>query len=424
MSHRKGFISYLVVFIASGIFVLLIYFLAHKNPSTVRNQTPVTSIGNKNGPVDNISNGNTITYIKDHNIWIKDSSGERQLTKSGNVGKFKWVAQEKKIAYITFQDLEISQENNRTEIDRVGNSIEILDTKTSQIVAVVSPISFSSNALPPALRDYSIQDFDISSDGEQMAYISNGVWIRNLANGQEQRIASNKEHDLEHGGSNIYYSVQWSPDNTQLLLSSSAWESSITELYTIKTKTIETLSSLYSTDLQWSPDSTSIMGYRSSGMSEGGIWLYDIKTKTTKEISKVPNGSLNVYGATITSTNVIAVMSPMMGVEATDLPTKTLAIYELDKTRTDRKLIRDLQISSNGRFIKDFRLTSTPHVFSYVKTYNQDTSNGGVVVLEIHLLDLQRNIETTVVSNLVENSTLNDKHINVMMSEWDYSVRP
>lgn len=311
-----------------------------------------------------------IAYVQNKQLHILDQSGDKKLEGYSNIQTFKISPDGKYIGWIEYkksviptQGLNPQESIEPNELVDVPSSVLLWNLQDDSVKEVVkSNLSNEEYRKRGNLYNKDLLDFDFyPNDSTKIVYIRDGVWVKDMQSGKEERILKNND-DFMNGY--IYRFVTSNPITNYLLLTRTVWENEDTILYNLMTKK-ETKLDIFCMENHWSNDGKQIISSGAVGYCEGGLWITSLDTlKIQKVINNKDNPSpvYSLYSVSLLPTNQIAA-SMSRQTETNEQADYGLYIVDLNGAK---------KIISTKQYVYDLQWLADKNRITYLVTHYKD----------------------------------------------------
>jgi hypothetical protein len=214
-----------------------------------------------------------IAYVKDGEVYTLEGNISKQITQNAHVLTVKWSNDGNILGWIEQIPGNTPQNSSKQQYWPVN--ISVLYVQTGERKTIVTK--------GPDINESFIRDFDFSSDGQYIAYIYKGVWLYDLALGNDKKILDDYISEAEPINTERYALIDWNPKDYKLLLTVNKWESNGHKVYDLATKQLQNLST-HSVVQVWDKSGKEIISARQGGYENGGLWVSDANGTNLYEI--------------------------------------------------------------------------------------------------------------------------------------------
>ncbi len=309
-----------------------------------------------------------IAYLKNKDLYLLEDNKSKQLTKGANISYFSWSEDARYIGWINREEYKRKNPTNGYEwLENYGVSISVIDLQTGKIQEVVSSqyVYNPDASIQEKFEAKIISGFDfINQTGTKIAYSRNGVWVKDLISGKEEKVLNDEFGAMSHGQQARSYSdILWNRKDN-LLLKQDGYEYFDTVIYDLKNRRkIE--NNIGCKNNLWTKNGEKLISYwvdGPCGSDGGGIWITEVSNMQSVKIlgrEQKENDfkyDISVFTADISKDNQIAAVlgyvfeSDPVKVE-TKLPVKENSLYLVDE-KGNFKLIMKGEGVENGSLQK------------------------------------------------------------------------
>lgn len=232
-----------------------------------------------------------IAYIEDGNVLVWDTNKQEiiQVTEDGLNSDPKWSPDGNKLAWMAMEKFEEPSERYH------GVNIKIMDYQSMEIEELLEPYDLSvlqgvNMGVVNERSCLSLWNFEWSSDSEKIVYSRNGVWIKDLESGEEERLVDPywEDNDILQNGlpqtdfeakPNYVFSIGSVTTSEKVVIGKPAYmDGASYEILDIQSGDTKQIPDDIPIHPKLSPDSNKILAGGSYGLHKGlgGVYYYDL----------------------------------------------------------------------------------------------------------------------------------------------------